>query len=69
MGCSVIKLFFKKLRNIHRKNSKTHVLESLFNSECCGIFKSTYFEEHLLTAASENVFMKLRKIKTIHNEF
>ena len=25
-------------------------------------FKSTYFEEHLPTAASENVFMKLRKI-------
>ena len=25
-------------------------------------FKSTYFEEHLRTAASENVFMKLRKI-------
>ena len=26
-------------------------------------FKSTYFEEHLRTAASKNVFMKLRKIK------
>ena len=26
------------------------------------IFKSTYFEEHLQTAASENVCMKLRKI-------
>ena len=25
-------------------------------------FKSTYFEEHLRTVASENVFMKLRKI-------
>ena len=34
-----------------------------FNSEHCEIFKSTYFEEHLRTAASENVFMKLRKIK------
>ena len=42
---------------------KTPVLESLFNSEYCEIFKSTYFEEHLRTAASENVFMKLRKIK------
>ena len=38
-------------------------LESPFNSEYYEIFKSTYFEEHLLTAASENVFMKLRKIK------
>ena len=36
---------------------------SLFNSEYCEIFKSTYFKEHLRTAASENVFMKLRKIK------
>ena len=27
------------------------------------MFKSTYFEEHLQTAASENVFMKLRKIE------
>ena len=42
---------------------KTPVLESLFNSEYCKIFKSTDIEEHLRTAASENVFMKLRKIK------
>ena len=34
---------------------KTPVLESLFNSEYCEIFKSTYFEEHLRTAATENV--------------
>ena len=26
-------------------------------------FKSTYFDEHLRTTASENVSMKLRKIK------
>ena len=26
------------------------------------IFMSTYFEEHLQTAASENVFMKPRRI-------
>ena len=42
---------------------KTPVLESLFNSEYCGIFKRTYFEEHLAIAASENMLMKLRKIK------
>ena len=40
----------------------------VFNSEYCKIFKSTYFEEHLHTAASENVFIKLRKIK-IYKEF
>ena len=34
-----------------------------FNSEYCKILESTYFEEHLQTAASEYVFMKLRKIK------
>ena len=50
------------------------MLEFLFNSEYCEIFKSTYFEEHLRTAASENMFMKLRKIKdccgilTLHNK-
>ena len=31
---------------------KTPVLESLFNSEYCKKFRSTYFEEHLRTAAS-----------------
>ena len=41
---------------------------SLFNSEYCEIFKSTYFEEHLQTGASENVFMKLSKIK-IYSRF
>ena len=34
----------------------------------CEIFKSTYNEEHLRTAATENVFMKLRKIK-LYKEF
>ena len=44
------------------------MLESLFNSEHCGIFNSTYFEEHLRTAASENLFMKLRKTKNHSQE-
>ena len=39
------------------------VLECQFDSEFYEIFKSTYFEEHLPTPASENVFMKMRKIK------
>ena len=43
--------------------TKTPVFESLFNSEYCEMFKSTYFEEHLQTAASENVFIKI-----IHKE-
>ena len=38
---------------------KTPVLGSLFNSEYYGIFKSTYFEEHLQMATSENVFIKI----------
>ena len=42
---------------------KTPVLESLFNSDYCKTFKRTHFEEHLQTAVSEDVFMKLRKIK------
>ena len=39
------------------------MLESLLNSEYREIFNRSYFEEHLRTTASENVFMKLRKIK------
>ena len=46
---------------------RTAVLESLFNSRYYEIFKNTYFEEHLGTAASENVFMKLRKIKILRS--
>ena len=34
---------------------KTPVWESLFNSKYYEIFKSTYFEEYLRTAASKNV--------------
>ena len=37
---------------------KTPVLESFFSSEYCETFQSTYFEEHLQSAASENVFIK-----------
>ena len=48
---------------------ETRVLESLFHSEYCEIFKSTYFEEHLLTATSVNVSMKLRNIKIYHTSF
>ena len=38
------------------------------------VFKSSYFEEYLRTAASENVFMKpyhetKKKIKLVHKEF
>ena len=42
---------------------KTPVMLSHFSFEYCEIFKSTYFEEHLRTVASEDVFMKMRKIK------
>ena len=40
------KKLFLKFRNIRRK---TPVLETLFNSEYCEIFQSTYYEEHLRT--------------------
>ena len=36
---------------------------SLFSSEYCEIFKTTNFKEYLRTPTSENVSMKLRKIK------
>ena len=41
---------------------ETHVLGPLVNSEYCEIFQSTYFEEHLQTAASENVFIFIKRI-------
>ena len=44
----------------------------LANSEYREIFKSIYYEEHLQTAASENVFMKLKKklfIKSLSQHF
>ena len=42
---------------------ETPVLAPLFNSEYCQIFTGIFFEEHLRTAASEYVLMKVRKIK------
>ena len=39
------------------------MLESLFNSEYCKVFNSTYFEKHLRMVASEN------KLKIVHKEF
>ena len=40
-----------------------HLSWILFNLGSCKIFKNTYLEEHLRTAASDNVFMTLRKMK------
>ena len=53
--------FYKEHLLVAASYRKTPVLESLFVSEYCEIFRSTYFEENLRTAASKNVFMKLRK--------
>ena len=61
-------IFFKKDLLVAASYKKTPVLESLFSSEYCKIFKTTYFEEDLRTATSENVFTKLRIIK-IYKEF
>ena len=52
-------VFYKKAADKKLANSqKTPLFESLFNSEYCEISKSTYFEEHLRTPASENVFIR-----------
>ena len=58
------KLFLKTLY-IH---SKTAVLESLFNSEYCKIFKNTYSEKYMRRAASENAFM-FQNLKIVHKGF
>ena len=62
------KMFYKKAVLLKtsqylQKGQENTCVESLFNSEYSEIFESSYFEEYLRTAASENVFMKLRKIK------
>ena len=37
------------------------MLEPLFNSKYFEIFKSTYFEEHFQTAASENKLLRKKR--------
>ena len=71
LGChNVVKLLFNYfLKNIEAAKfsiKKFFLLKT--NSGYCQIFKSTYFEEHLQMAASENVFMKLRKIRIYSKE-
>ena len=61
-------VLLKTLKYSQDRQENTCV-KSLFNSEYCKIFDSSYFEEYLQTAASENVFMKLRKIKNNREEF
>ena len=68
-------VFYKKtvVKKLAIFTEQNLCLESLFNSEYCEIFKSSYFEEHLRTAPSENVFMKpydeTEKKKLVHKEF
>ena len=59
------KHLFKNTLLVAASYRKTH----LFSSEYCEIYYSTYFEEDLRTAASENVFMKLRKMKICQEFF
>ena len=42
-------LFDKVAAQLYQKETPIQV----FSSECCGIFKNTYFEKHLETAASD----------------
>ena len=60
-------MFYKKAVKKLANSQKTPLLLPSFNSEYCDILKSTYFEEHLRKAASENV--KLKKNKVVHKEF
>ena len=67
LACKKEHRFFYEGLIVAASYRKTPVLESLFNSEYCEVFKSTYFEEHLRMAASENLFMKLRELKFIRS--
>ena len=55
-----LEVFYKKavLKNLALFTGKYLCWSFLFNSEYCEISKSTYFEEQLRMAVSENVFMK-----------
>ena len=50
--------FLKNFCNIHMKVAELQPYQEetptrMFSSEYCKIFKNTYFEEHLLTTASD----------------
>ena len=51
---------------MHRK---TPVLETLFTLEKGEIFQSTYFEEHLSKADSENIYETKKKSKIVDKGF
>ena len=84
-GCSILHYYrpmaLRHYRSILRRKSiniltshdcflqEIPVLECHFNYEFCEILKSTYFQEHLRMAASENVFIKLRKIISYFQKF
>ena len=45
------------------------MLETLFNSEYWETFQGTYFEEHLQTVASENVYETEKSLKLLIWDF
>ena len=45
------------------------LLESLFKSEYCEIFKSTYFEQHLRTLLLKMCSWNWEKMKIVHKEY
>ena len=54
MKKAFIKIFAIFTRKLQTSNLNTNVFQiptQMFSSEYCNIFKSTYFEEHLPTAA------------------
>ena len=64
-------VFCKKaiVKKITIFTEKTPLLESLFNSEYCKIFKSIYFEEHLWAAAFKMCSWNREKTKIAHKKF
>ena len=61
---SVLKKIHQHIKTMWLLLTGKHLCwSSLFNSEYCETFQSTYFEEHLQAAASENMFIKI-----IHKE-
>ena len=53
MSTTVCKILTYYLIQSYLLQRQIYYAESMLSSEYCEIFKNTYFEEHLLTAASD----------------
>ena len=61
--------FYNKFAGLQPASFFKETPTQMLSCEVWETFKNTYFDEQLRTAASENVFMKLRKTKIYSQAF